>query len=280
MPTEVTEEIVDNLATPHPVTKQEPDTVTMSKSEVESLRREAREARESERYWAGMAKGGRQDQETRQEPPDDVRAEQFTGDPEDEVEEDIEALVNDFSTKGTKALKARGFITAADAKKLAAEVAIEVSREIVGKERQKYTNDADLMRTYPDLADSKSPLFQATKGAYEDLIRMNPSAKDQPETLVAAARIAKAELGAQPQRRREVDDDYDRYEPRGGRDEGEHDRRRRVASQDTSQQRRGTVDNEDDMLGPEARSVISQMGVSAEDFAAERKKLNVGRRRR
>lgn len=274
------EEVIGNDPNqPAVADKAQGDTVTIPKSELESLQRTLRETQQSERDWAAMARRGAPapepvvEAEEPLDPGDFVDAEAPR-----ELEGDTpEKLVDDLAAEGVKALGRRGFITAADAQKMAVEVASKVTRELIGRERQKLTTDAQIMAEFPDLRDQNSDLFKATAVRYQRAVAMDPNAKKTPAALFLAAEAARESLRAKaaPRRREENDDD----EPRGR--EPEEDRRRRADSQDSRPRTRPPVDDTDDMLGSEARQIIKGFGITDAEFNASRKELGArGRGRR
>jgi len=267
-------------AAPAPVKdeKGKDDTVTLSKSEVEALRRDRDEARESERYWSGIARSGGRQADPVEEQEDELDASRFTDESAlDGIDGDTpEKLVDDFAAKGVSALKSRGFITAADAQKLAVDVAAKVARELIGRERQKITSDSQIMTEFPDLRNQDSELFKETAKRYQRAVAMDPNAKKTPAALYLAADAARESLKAKAPapRRRDAEEDDDRYER-----ENEDDRRARAASQDSRPRGRREVDDTDDMLGDEARQVIKSMGITEEEFKASQKQVSGSRPR-
>jgi hypothetical protein len=277
MPFEESIETTEPVETPAPPAKDDKatkdETVTLTKAEVEALRRDRDEARESERYWSQIARqGGRQQAEPAEEPAEQFDGSEFMDEKAlDGIDGDTpEKLVDDFAAKGVAALKSRGFITAADAQKLAVEVAAKVSREMIGRERQKITTDTQIMTEFPDLRDQNSDLFKETAKRYQRAVAMDPGAAKTPAALYLAAEAArealKARKPAAPARR---EDDY----------EEEGDRRARAASQDSRPRGRAEVDDQEDMLGDEARQVIKQMGITEEEYKASQKQVYGGRSR-
>lgn len=249
------------------------DEVTISKAELDSLRRERDEARQSERDWANMARRNNApapqpvvEEEEGLDPAD------YTDIDEPQVKGDTpEKLVDDLAAEGAAALGKRGFITAADAKRMAVEIAAKVTRELIGRERSKMASDATIMAEFPDLKDQKSELWAETAKRYQRAVAMDPNAKKTPAALYLAAEAARESLKAKNAgRRREDDDDDDNY--RGER-EPEEDRRRRADSQDARPRGRQAADDMEDMLGSEARQIAKAMGVSDAEFKASRKEL-------
>jgi hypothetical protein len=191
-----------------------------------------------------------------------------------------EQLVDELAAKGVGALKARGFVTAADAQRLATDIALKVSRELIARERGKITSDNTLMSDFPELRDNESDLFKATRAIYQKAIAMDPEARKTPVALYLAATAAKAALKPKaPAKPAALDpEEEDLYERAG---ETEAERRQRIASQ-TPNRNRGDLDDSDTAIGPEARAVLKQMGgVTDEQFLASRKETaNMRGRRR
>lgn len=246
------------------------DNVTITKSELDGLRRELTERTESERYWAGLARSsGRAPAPTVEDDTPDGREFLDEDEPNPELADDTaEKLVNDFASTGVAALSKRGFITKADAHKIAADVAVKVSRELISRERQKMSADEAIIKDFPELKDQDSDLFKETAKRYTKVLKMDPSAMKSPAAFYLAAESAKEFLrGRQPRQ----DEDRDR----GGR-EREEDRRDRANAQDGRARGRSQV-VDDDMLGEEAKSIIKAMGISEKEFL-ESKKTTAGMR--
>jgi hypothetical protein len=250
------------------------DKVTLTRAEVDALHRERDEARESEKFWAQRARaGGGAD---RGEHAEEEQEQIETADLVPEVTGDADIDEKIFSdpdkwaeaiSKGPAAIQAfirkAGYVTGAEV----ADIAAKVARRSIDVERQKMGSDAQIVRDFPELQDAKSELFTATAVELKKLVAMDPRAKNSPSTLYAAASTAKAKLEAKrpPARRADPDDDGDRYD-RVDR-EPEEDRRRRADAQDGTRSRGRDADADLDMLGPEARDVIKQMGITQEQFA-------------
>jgi hypothetical protein len=254
------------------------ETVTLSKAEVEALRRDRDEARQSEKYWANIARsGGRQAEQPAEEANDDLDASEFLDEEAGDtgLEGDTpEKLVDDLAARGVSAIAKRGFITAKDAHKIAAEMAIKISRKLIGRERQKITSDTQIMSEFPELKDQSSELFKETARIYQAAVAMDPNAKKTPAALFLAAKAAKASLkqAAAPRRGDDRDDNDE---------ERETDRRRRADSQDSRPRGgRGAADEPDDMLGDEARQIIKAMGISEDEYKASLKQTRGAGRRR
>lgn len=257
------------------------DEVTITKSELESLRRERDEALQGNRDWANYVRRGAQpERQPEPEQEDELNPEEFIDAAPPALEGDTpEKLVDDLASQGVAALGKRGFITAADAQKLAVEVAAKVTRELIGRERGKMQSDAQIFAEFPELKDQKSELWAETAKRYQAAVRMDPAAKKTPAALYLAADAAKEFLRAKNGGRRSREEDMDLDDARGNR-EDESDRRRRADSQDSRPRGRAAADDTDDMLGSEARAVIKGMGITEADYNASRRELGVGRGRR
>src|ERR1041384_2099961 len=263
------------------------ETVTLSKAEVEARPRDRDEARQSEKYWANIARsGGRQAEQPAEEANDDLDASEFLdeeagdtgleGETRDTAREGDppEKLVDDLAARGVSAIAKRGFITAKDAHKIAAEMAIKISRKLIGRERQKITSDTQIMSEFPELKDQSSELFKETARIYQAAVAMDPNAKKTPAALFLAAKAAKPSLkqAAAPRRGDDRDDNDE---------ERETDRRRRADSQDSRPRGgRAAADEPDDMLGDEARQIIKAMGISEDEYKASLKQTRGAGRRR
>ncbi len=254
--------------------KGQEDKVTLSRAELDSLRRERDEARESERYWANQARGnGRQPEPQAAEDGPDPR--EFLDEEErPSIEGDTpEKLIDEFASSGVAALSKRGFITAADAKRIAVEAALHVSQELIGRERQKMGTDAQIKQEFPELWDKESELFKATAVRYQKAVAMDPSATKSPAALWLAAEAARESL-KRTSTRDEEDNGY-----RNGRGEREDDRRARAAAQDSRSNGRQAIDDMD-MMGPDAKEVAKLMGITEKEFRESRKELGMRPRRR
>jgi len=243
------------------------ENVTLSKAAHDALIRERDEARNSERYWAERARsGGNNTPAPAAENDDAPDSREFLDDDDTPagLEDDTAAkLVDDFASQGVSALTKRGFITAADAKRIAVDTAVKVSRELIGRERQKMTSDAQIVTDFPELKDQTSELFKETAAIYQKALAMDPNAAKTPAALYLAAQAAKASLKgrqAPPASRREEE-------------EHEDDRRRRADAQDGRSRGRSTAEDTSDMLGPEAKELISKMGITEDEYKASAKQF-------
>jgi hypothetical protein len=247
---------------------------TDSKSELASLRRELAESRQSEKDWATAYRTRTEKAEPEEKPVAEV-------DPDDPEPGTAESLVNDITAKGLSALTERGIPTNKSVRTMIREEATKIARQIatetVGHAQTKATTDSRIMSEFPELNqndpryDPEGELFKATRTELIALMKLDPSAAKSPMALYSAARTAKATLARQAPKGRTRDED--RYEYEGGNEE-ENERRLRADSQGASRGRgsRETVDDEN-MLGPEARSVIAGMGITEKEFADQQKEL-------
>lgn len=261
------------------VQQQQPkdEKVEISKAELESLQRQLKETRESERTWADLARRGAQPQpEAVQvgEPEEALDPDEY-GDPDaaDIPEDDTpDKMVADIASKGVKAIQSRGFVTAKETQRIAVEAAQRVTRELIGRERQKITTDAQLMNEFPELRDQNSALFKETAARFQKAVAIDPRAVKTPAALYLAAQAAKESLAAKAAAQRKTRDEADEFEE-------EQDRQVRVRSQDSRPS--GSHDSDDDdMMGDQAREVARLMGVTEEQFQASAKQLRVQRGRR
>ena len=247
------------------------ETVTISKADLAALTRDRDEARQSEKAWADYHRSGGA-QRTAPEPIVEglPSADEFP-DPEGVEAPDLEndtpeKMVDDLAAHGVAALSKRGFITAADALKLAKQVAIEVSSGIVDRRVAKMGTDQQIMQEFPDLRDQQSELFKETGIRYRRAVSIDPNATKSPAALYLAAEAAREAIKARtPANGREADDD----------------RQARIDAQDSRSRGRGTTDDESDYLGDEAKQVIKAFGLTDAEFNASRKEVTrpTGRRR-
>lgn len=258
-------ELEDGAPTPTPESGEEPGRQggddKADKAELAELRKEiqARDRRlaeleESERYWAGKAKGGKDKDED--EPEDEA------DEPEPELPaDDPEKLADELGTHGIKALEKRGVLTAKQAKQMMAEIAEKVATKIVGKARDQIANDSRLMQQYPELNDPKSELFERTKVIYKEMLGDDPALKNSRRGLELAARAAKAELASEKRATRRYDEDDERVS--------------RIRRQAGDRGRRHDDDEGEGDLGPGARDVIKAFRISEDVY---RKHRDAGRR--
>lgn len=239
--------------------------VTLTKAELDSLNRRLDEAQHDAKYWAGIAKTGAG--AVGHEPAGEVE-EELNLDTTDLLDPDSptgllpddtpEKLVDEIASHGVEALRRRGFISKAEAERIAVdkatEVAARVTREIVGQERTKVVSDNKLLGDFPDLRNPQSELFKETAAIYREAVAMDPAAKKTPAALYLAAKAAKQIIDA-----------------RGG-GEQEQERLDRINAQDGRTRGRQSATS-DDLLGPEASTIIQQMGITEAEYKAEQAKL-------
>jgi len=243
---------------------KEPETVTLSKSEVESLRRERDEARESERYWSDRARGAAEPEEPKEPAdPDD-----------DDPDPAQETLVDDFSSTGIAALVKRGLVTKKDAKalieKISERVATKVARQVVGQAQAKATADTTIMSEFGDLKDENSELFKQTKLELARLGKLHPGQAHTAKDLYSAASIAQTKIDAKkPKDQGRNGNDGERYDYQDT--EGEEIRRLRVDSQGGARGRTARQDIDDDILPPQTKQVLA--GMFPDKTPEEREKI-------
>jgi hypothetical protein len=250
------------------------DNVTISRAELDALKRESNERAEAAKYWSGLHRQPRANEAAAE--TDEVDPREFLDEEEATDDGDTpEKLVNDLASKGAAGLKARGFLTAKDAEKLIAKKSVEIAQELIGRERQKVSSDAMIMAEFPELKDQNSELFKATATRYQRAVAMDPNAKKTPAALYLAAEAARESLKRTAPVKAREEEEEDRY----NRPEREDDRRRRADSQDGRTRNRGEVDDRD-MLGSEAKQIIAAMGISEDEYKASLKATGSRRRSR
>jgi hypothetical protein len=279
------EDVLDNEAVDQPAApKGQAETVTVSKAELARMERELGEARASERFWADRARGngnGHPQQAAPAEEEDPIETSDLlppavtgTSDVDEAIFHDPDKWLEAIS-KGPRAIQAlvakatEGYVNAQQV----AEIAAKVARRTVDVERGKISTDSQLMTKFPELADNKSALVRATAEEFQELIAFDPQAKKSPATLFAAAKAAKSRLAMEARSKKDDGDDGDEY------DRVETDRRARVAAQD-NRPGRAPLEDPDDSLGPQAKQLVKQMGITNEEFLTEKKKTDGMRRRR
>lgn len=268
------DELPLSQAPPQPAAEKGP-----SREDWESLQRQVDELRQSERYWANLARSGGKAEDPPPAPAEegpDPNEFLDSNEPKAPLEDDTpEKLVDEFASQGVAALAKRGFVTASDAKRIAVEAALHVSQELINRERHKMGTDHELMSRFPDLRDPDSELFKETAPLFQHAVAMDPNARSSIAVLTLAAEAASQKLKNRKPAREE-----DEYEaPRRNGRESEDGRRARIAAQDGRSNGRQVIDDMD-TLGPEAAEVAKRMGISPEEFQKSRKELGMTRRRR
>jgi hypothetical protein len=145
---------------------------------LEALEAELKAARESEKYWAELAK--------RYSAPQAEEGEEEEG--SEEQEEPVDKFIEELSNHGLKALRKRGLVTMRDVEKLV--------QSALAEERKRMMADMELVRKYPELTDESSPVFARAREVYREMVERDPSLKNSPVALELAAKVAKAELAA------------------------------------------------------------------------------------
>jgi hypothetical protein len=198
-----------------------------------------------------------------------TRAQQPSAQPaaDDDDDEEVDGdVADDFATNGIEALRKRGLLTKKEAKEMFREEARKVAREEVQRSQKGLIQDAELAREFPELADSKSELFQRTKAIYDAEVAEDPSLKSNPRTLTRAAKEARAELisegkyGRSSDRRRDAQDDF------------EDRRQQRIDAQsgDRTHSRQGGDDGDDQTLSPRQRFILDKFNASGEVFVDDK----------
>lgn len=265
----------NGAATPLVPDKAQGETVTISKSELAALTRDRDEARTSEKAWADYHRNGGANRATAAEPIADElpNADEFT-DPEGfevpAIEGDTpEKMVDDLTANGVAALSKRGFITVADALKLAKQVAVEVSSKLIDNRVAKMGTDQQIMQEFPDLRNQQSELFVETAKRYQRAIAMDPNAKKTPAALYLAADAAREAIKGRTETATRT----------ARANETEDDRQARIDAQDNSRGRGRAEIDDSDYLGDEAKQVIKAFGLSDAEFKASQKETTGGRSR-
>lgn len=131
-----------------PDKKPQPDEALSKENAV--LRKRLAELEESERYWAGQAKAKREPAEKQPEA--------------DPLENDTpDALVDELASKGSDALRRRGFIT----KKELEGIVLGLLDQKLPEVTTRTLEDARLIQDFPDLSNDKSEFYAAVKQEYD-----------------------------------------------------------------------------------------------------------------
>jgi hypothetical protein len=257
------EDILTDASQPEvPKGQGKDDYVPLTRQQAEGLQRERDESRASERAWADIARGTRQQPApVEQELPD---ASEFL-DPEEShggVDDDTpEKFVDDLAKTGGAAISKRGFVTRAEAIKMATDAAIKVSNDLIGRNNQRTSSDQAILTEFGDLKNPESALYKETAVRYQRAIKMDPGAAKTPAALYLAAEGARDVLKAREASKPPVADEG----------EDETDRQHRAASQDGRTRSRGQADDATDMLGPEANAIIKGFGITEAEYRASQK---------
>lgn len=198
-------------------------------AQIKTLQAASEQNERDAKYWAGIA------QRNQNRGPELVADEV---EPE-EVEEAAEALLDDISTKGAAALKARGYVKMADVEKFVRSEISQTVEEVTSGSQF----DAMLNRDYPELSDPKSPLFLRTQQHYTELLKVDPSAKGAKIALLSAAKMAKTELAIES-RHTDVD---------------EEERVRKIDQQGGRTRRPADGDRDEFRMSPQASQIVQNL---------------------
>lgn len=244
-------------------------------ADLKSERALRKEAEDNAKYWA---EHGRQAPVVEEPEADDEPI-------EDDPAGNDEALLDDIAKQGRDALKKRGFVTAAEVKRLVREA----EQRAMGAVEQRDAEGAferQLASEFPELVEDsrrqmkgeqpKTELWARTREIYREAVALDPALKTSKSALIIAARQAKAELGkAKPAAKGAAageDDDAEPTPSRGAR------RRARIQTQ-APEPRRAAAGAGDDDDGPvvtdEARQVMKHLGVKEAEYV---QRANGGRR--
>lgn len=228
--------------------------VVATADEVKQLRAELKRSEkargESDRtaqYWATMA---------RTAPAATPAAKPAAVEPKKPTVDLVDAL-----TSGDHELIARGF-------REMGFVSEEEVDQRIGATRAQITQEAKLLRDYPELEDDKSALWERTGTIYQDLAR-DPALKGSPRLIELAARTAKAELSAEgvkpthraPRVAVDIDDEA----------EAEFDRQERVGRQAGASGRgRSRGDEQPEALSIVQKSIVAKLQAAGADIDEDR----------
>lgn len=270
---------VETTDAPDPKAAKEAKAVA---DEIKELRKDrdaqAKRASENEsaaQYWAERARAGAGDGKETAESTDDTQDLRLgelvpkAADPPDA--EDPDGFLDELSKKGSGAvvadLKKRGLLQSPEE---LVELMTKVAQRVATRERGKATTDAELAANYGDLKDENSPLFKATARKYQELVRRDPALKKSGMTALMAAEAAKLELELEAARNGKAGEHYEIDQDR------EQARRDRISAQSSdgrSRSSRSDIEDEDDTLSDNARTLIAQLesyGVTEKNYKAQR----------
>lgn len=244
------------------------DELAQARERIAQLERSNTELSQSERHWADRfaeatrGKGGEPEgDEPEPKTPAAAKEEDDFSDPA--------KFVDALSTKGPKTiaayLKKEGYITAAEAEKLSEKTA----KQAVAVARRSMEQNAELVGKHPELNDESSPLFKETQKIYGEMVKRDPELKKSNAALITAADLAAAliKLRDGAGRRKPGADDED---------DTESERTRRIRQQSGDRSRRSAAafdDTDDDSMTESQRTIAERLGLSADAYKDERKKL-------
>jgi hypothetical protein len=224
------------------------------------------ELSQSERYWAGKARGTA----TPEVPAEDLDDEPAPVESPFEGEKP-EQLLDDLSVNGLKALHKRGLITTDQLVKQVSQLEKRIYAEVDAKlaQQREWSQLEAKFSEFPELlADSelvsagqqpKTEIYKRTQVHFRQMVQDDPKLKNSTGAMLAAARLAKKEL---------------ELEGKAAGTEGgnrQQSRRERIAAQAPDRDGGSGEGGEpgDDQLSPTARNVVnnlSRFGITDEDF--------------
>lgn len=229
------------------------DGVTLSAKEYQRIQERLKEQEAETRYWAEMAKktASRANDGEDEDDPEDVKPAKGRKAAPAVEDEDTDTFLRDVNARGLKAIKDRGFLTAAEAERLIEERAAAIADKIASQKVQKATDalhsDAQLIRQYPDLADAKSEFSKRVGEQIKELTAGDKDLMKKPGALIAAAaKVVKAEMAVEERQARTAVQD--------------RDRERRIAKQGPAGPRRGSAADEEEVIySPMQRQMLASM---------------------
>lgn len=198
-------------------------------AQMKTLQATSEQNRRDAEYWAGIAQRG----QTRG--PELVAEEVIDPEPE----ETAEALLDDISTLGAKALAKRGYVKMSDVEKFVDSKISETVEQVTAGGQF----DSMLNREFPELADTKSPLFIRTQQHYREMIQQAPESKGSKVALLSAAKLAKIELATES--RNVADTEEERLE--------------RIHQQGGKNRRPADGDRDEFRMSPQASQIVQNL---------------------
>lgn len=223
-------------AQPNAQPQTQPVDAAALQRQIDDLKAENAEVKQTAQYWAEKAKGGGEK-------------------PAPKAEEPEEDILDTIATRGAKGFdelaRKRGFIKR------------EEVEELVDSKAAHLTKEQELLSTYPDLKKKDSAFFKATALSYGDLIK-----NGTPPALAMEIAAQKTELQFIREGKMKIPGSASTKE------EKEAERLARIAAQsgDRGGRANGGGDPEDDELTPEQKHIARSMGISEEAYAARAKK--------
>lgn len=240
-----------------------------TRKQLESARRERDEAKQSEKYWSDRARSQRVEvPETDDEPePEDAGRPQVRRDKP-------EKLLDEMTEEGIEALRKRGIVTQEDLDAALAKQAKKNDARLALSQRQN-AFDQQFNREFPDIAadglriqrgeQPKTEAFKRAQQHFKDMIADDPSLRDSPAALRAAAKMATKELEMEAKHAKESA--RDRQESRRDRIDGQRGERPGAGHSES--------DDEENQLSPLAQQISRGLGLS--DAEAQKAYATAGR---